>query len=257
VSIGGGALIVAAGLLYTGRGWIAVLLGFAAHALWHVLDGADGDLARLTGKASPTGELVDGVCDYFGHIVLYVLLAAILDDWLGGWSWTLASVAGASRIVQSNQAESQRRTYLWRVYGVPWLKQVYQRDGETLRRGLFGRMFGPLAQLYVSAASAGSPLSARIDALIERAGRTPEGRERARRICKEESRFPLRLQTALGPNLRTVALGLSMAAGWPLWFFLLEVTGFNLLLLWSTWAQRRCDRRIVERLEGNAAILGA
>ena len=36
------------------------------------------DLARLTGKASPTGELVDGVCDYSAHVVLYVVLAAML-----------------------------------------------------------------------------------------------------------------------------------------------------------------------------------
>src|SRR4051795_4096486 len=77
VSVGGGLLIVAAAILYTRLAWPeSVLLGFLAHALWHVFDGADGDLARLTGKASPVGELVDGVCDYAGHIVLYVFLAA-------------------------------------------------------------------------------------------------------------------------------------------------------------------------------------
>ena len=40
------------------------LIGFAFMLLWHVVDGADGDLARMTGRASATGELVDGVCDY-------------------------------------------------------------------------------------------------------------------------------------------------------------------------------------------------
>jgi phosphatidylglycerophosphate synthase len=259
VSVGGGLLIVAAAILYTRLAWPeSVLLGFLAHALWHVFDGADGDLARLTGKASPLGELVDGVCDYLGHIVLYVFLAAFLDDWIGGWAWSLASLAGASRIVQSNHAESGRRTYLWRVYDVEWLKHSYERDRGALRRtGLFATLVEPFARAYVRLASAASPLSGRIDALLARASRSPAANERARRICREEGRTPLRLQTVLGPNLRTVALGLAMAAGSPLWFFLLEVTGLNLLMLWSIARQRKADRRIVQRLEGNAAMLGA
>jgi hypothetical protein len=258
VSIAGGLLIVAAGFLYTGLSWpVSAALGFAAHALWHVLDGADGDLARLTGRASPTGELVDGVCDYAGHVVLYVLLAAFLAPWLGGWAWTLAALAGASRVVQANHAESQRRTYLWRVYGVPWLKQVYQSGEDGLKPGPVARLFEPLARLYVAGASLSTPLATRIDALVERASRTALGSERARRVCREESRVPLRLQTLLGANGRTLALGLSMALGSPFWFFLLEVSLLNLLLLLSILAQRRCDRRIVERLEANATLLGA
>ena len=264
VSVAGGAFIVAAALLYTEvrPAALAVVLGFTAHALWHVFDGADGDLARLTGKTSPVGEMVDGACDYLGHIILYVFLAAFLDDWIGGWAWLVAALAGASRVAQSNHAESRRRTYLWRVYDVPWLKHSYETDREGPdseglgRRTWFLLLIEPLARLYVAAASAGGARSERIDALLERARRAPAARDRSRRVCKEESRLPLRLQTILGPNLRTVALGLSMAAGSPLWFFLLELVPFNLLMAWSILAQRRAERRIIERLEGNAAILG-
>src|SRR3954463_9278032 len=80
VSVAGGLAIVAAALLYTRLEWpLSVALGVLAHASWHVLDGADGDLARMPGRSSPLGEMIDGVCDYFGHIVLYVLLAAYGD----------------------------------------------------------------------------------------------------------------------------------------------------------------------------------
>jgi len=259
VSVAGGLLIVAAAFLYSGLAWpVSVLLGFLAHALWHVFDGADGDLARLTGKVSAIGELIDGICDYLGHVVLYVFLAAFLDDWIGGWAWFVAALAGASRIVQSNHAESGRRTYLWRVYDVEWLKHSYEKDrGEMRRAGLVAALAEPFARAYVRVASAASPLGGRIDALLTRASRSPAANARARRICREESRLTLRLQTALGPNLRTVALGLAMAAGSPLWFFLIEVTGLNLLMLWSMVRQRRADRRILRRLEGNAAMLGA
>ncbi|MBV8687660.1 MAG: CDP-alcohol phosphatidyltransferase family protein [Alphaproteobacteria bacterium] len=249
VSVGGGLLIVAAGIFYTRLAWPAsVLLGFAAHALWHVLDGADGDLARLTGKASPVGEIVDGVCDYFGHIVVYVLLAAFLAGRIGGGAWAIAAVAGASRILQSNHAESNRRTYLWRVYNIPWLKQVYEAGEPALRRGVAARLLEPLARLYVGLAAAGEPLSGRLDLMIERsAAAGPAAREQAARLCREESRLPLRLQTLLGANGRTVALGLSMAAGSPLWFFLLEATLLNLLLAFSASLQRAADRRILAK----------
>jgi hypothetical protein len=250
VSFAGWMLIVAAAFLYTGLPWpVSVLLGFPVHALWHVFDGADGGLARRTGKSSPVGELVDGVCDYTGHIILYVALAAYLDDWLGGWAWALATVSGASRILQSNHAEGQRRIYLWRVYGVPWLKNAYAADdGRLPDAGLFARLFSPFARLYVALATASDPLGKKIDGVIAHTEGRPEEREEVSEMCREAARAPLRTQMLLGANLRTVALGLSMAVGSPLWFFLFETVPLNLLLLWSQRLQHRADLRIIERL---------
>jgi len=253
VSFAGWMLIVAAAFLYTGLAWpVSVLLAFPLHALWHVFDGADGVLARRTGKSSPVGELVDGVCDYTGHIILYVALAAFLDDsWVGGWAWALATLSGGSRILQSNHSESQRRTYLWRVYGVPWLKNAYAAGDESLaRRNLFTRIFEPGARLYVAIAAATNTYSDRIEALIAQCEKQPDGRERVSRVCRREQRTPLKLQTFLGPNVRTIVLGLSMAAGSPLWFFLFEVVPLNLLLAWSKRLQRRADLGIIARLSG-------
>jgi hypothetical protein len=259
VSIAGGLAIVAAAFLYTGLDWPqSVLVGFAAHAVWHVLDGADGDLARMTGRTSPRGEMIDGACDYFGHIFLYALLAAYGDrlGW-GGWSWGLASVAGISRVFQSNHAEGERRTYLWRGYGIPWLRHAYDARDAQLKGGLVARLLEPLARLYVAMASAGAGADEKIDALIARASRTPGGEERARRVCRDASRLTLKLQTWLGPNLRTVALAISMAAAGPIWFFLWEIVPLNLLFGVSLLAQRRCDATIAARLEANRSILGA
>jgi phosphatidylglycerophosphate synthase len=246
VSVIGGLCIVIAGLLYTELSWSAsALLGFMAHSLWHVFDGADGDLARLTGKTSPRGEMIDGACDYFGHILLYIMLAASI----GGWGWWIAAVAGASRIVQSNHSESQRRTYLWRVYGVPWLKHAKAGSDEVFRpQGVLDRLIVALARLYLFISGVSNPLSERADDLVARARHEEEGFY-AERICRQASRTTLRLQTALGANLRTVALGISMASGSPLWFFLFECTVLNLLLVWSMLHQRHSNQRLVARLE--------
>ena len=116
VSAIGFAAIVAAGLAYLLIPLpLGALIGFLLHASWHVWDGADGDLARLTGKTSPLGEVIDGICDYLGHFCLYGLLAALLDDSIGWVAWPIAILSGCCRAVQANHCESQRRTYLWRA----------------------------------------------------------------------------------------------------------------------------------------------
>jgi hypothetical protein len=56
------------------------------------------------------------------------------------------------------------------------------------------------------------------------------------------------LQEWLGPNRRTVLLALSMAVGTPLWFFLLEATLFNLVLLASVRRQRRVNNDLAAAL---------
>lgn len=250
VSVIGGLMIVAAAFFYAALSWpVSVLLGFLAHALWHVFDGADGEVARATGKASPLGEIVDGACDYAGHGILYLTLAAILDDQLGLWAWVLGVAASGSRIVQSIHAESGRRTYLWRAYGIPWLKQAQASQDEVFRRsGFFTRISTAFASGYIALAGGMSPLVQHIDSMMVQASASPERRDEARALCRRLSRLPLRLQTLLGPNLRTAALAVSMAAGSPLWFFLAEITLANLLLLWSVRAQAACDRRLEAEL---------
>ena len=123
VSIFGAVMVCAAGVLYAlvATPW-AIAVGFALHLLWHVVDGADGDLARMTGRASPRGEVVDGLCDYGGHTVLYLLLGYALQQTFGPWVWLIVVGAGVSRIAQSVFAESSRRSYQYWVYNVPWIQ---------------------------------------------------------------------------------------------------------------------------------------
>ena len=152
VSVTGGCFVVAAAVAYAQPGWpLPAILGMLLHMAWHVVDGADGDLARLTGRSSPTGELVDGICDYASHLVLYVVLAYLLHMQIGPLAWALASASGLSRMIQSNHFEAQRRQYQWRVYGIPWLRNA-QNDGHVGKGG-----FAALGSIYLKAASRLAP----------------------------------------------------------------------------------------------------
>ena len=160
VSVLGGLLVVAAGIVYFGIGSYApvwpwgALLGLALHMGWHVVDGADGDLARITGKTSPLGELVDGICDYASHIVLYVLLAFVLTRAIGpGWAWFWTLSAGGSHIVQSNFVEVQRRFYQYWTYGVPWLNNTAKGGAGSLGKGGLGMVLRAFVAGYLRLAS--------------------------------------------------------------------------------------------------------
>lgn len=249
VSVAGMLLVWAAAWAYVTIAWpYGALLGFALHLGWHVVDGADGDLARLTGRASPTGEMVDGLCDYAAHVVLYVALASMLDDRIGGWAWVLATAAGASHAFQTNHAESHRRNYLWWACGIPWLKHTQAAGDEALLgRNAFGHLCAWLTSLYLRAARWMAPWSTQLDALVDDAASDPARQARIRRLVRRASRRSLLYEKLIGPNPRTIMLGISMLAGSPLWYFLAETLLLNLILVASI-----VHHNTVQRLLANA-----
>ena len=123
VSITGGVAVVIAAIFYTsGMGPFAAAIGLLIHMGWHVLDGADGDLARLTGRDGPMGEIIDGASDYLSHLVLYIMLASVFAAEIGMIGWALMIGAGFARAAQTTFYETQRRQYQWWVYQKPWLR---------------------------------------------------------------------------------------------------------------------------------------
>lgn len=243
VSAFGCLLLVAAATAYTGLPWPAsVALGFACHLSWHVVDGADGDLARMTGRTSPLGEMIDGASDYLGHVVLYVVLTIQLADTIGGTAaWTLAIAAGASHAVQTNHAESQKRVYLWWAYGVPWLKQS---PAATGRRGLLGGLSG----VYLSIALAMNRSADAVDAAFARAGGDPARTGRMRDIVRSHAHALLATSKLVGPNPRAFLLGAAMLVADVRWFFIAEIVLLNVLLVVSLVRQQRQNRALAKAL---------
>jgi phosphatidylglycerophosphate synthase len=249
VSVVGGLCIWVAAAAYAGLAWpSAAAVGLFFHMLWHVVDGADGDLARLSGKSSPRGEMIDGLCDYAGHAALYLVFAAMLDDEIGWWAWPLGLLAAASHAVQTNHAETQKRSYMWWVYGVPWLKQAQAGEGSLREQTGSNAAFTGLVQLYLKVATEMSRGTARLDALVAEAADDPARLNAIRNLVRSKSKAALVMQKLLGPNYRTLLGGLSIALGSPLWFFLAEVLLLNALLLVSVRQHNAWGRQVVARL---------
>ncbi len=112
VSLAGMACGILAGLAYNRcQDRRFALAGLLLMLLWHLMDGIDGQLARLTGTHSRFGKVLDGICDYVTFTAVYVGLAATLDRQQGGWIWLLVLAAGISHAAQAAAYEAQRQDY--------------------------------------------------------------------------------------------------------------------------------------------------
>jgi len=240
VSVVGGLSVVAAGIAYLQPTTGAALLGLALHMAWHVIDGADGDLARMTGRTSPRGELIDGLCDYLSHFVLYILLGTLLARSMGRWAWVIMLVAGIAHAVQSNHVEVQRRFYLHWVYGKPWLINARPEAGGAI---------GWLVSLYLRVAVGLSPHALAIDAAVSAAADDPARLAALRAMIREQWAPLLGFEKWLGPNQRAIALGLSMVlTASPLAYFVFGIVWLSLLLIVSVVLHDRAARAIAARL---------
>jgi phosphatidylglycerophosphate synthase len=108
-----------AGVCYVAGGLAGALGGLAFVLLLSALDSADGQLARATGRTTDFGRTLDGLCDNFSFLCLYVGLG--LSSVLNGLPMVaaigLGIAAGASHSLQSVAADFVRLLYLRVVMG--------------------------------------------------------------------------------------------------------------------------------------------
>jgi phosphatidylglycerophosphate synthase len=91
----------------------------AAYFSCNTLDCADGQLARLRGKPSPFGYIVDGSIDYVASVAVFVGIAhnlAVQKPGQHNW-WLVATVAGFCCAWQCAIVDRKRMEWDHKVYG--------------------------------------------------------------------------------------------------------------------------------------------
>ncbi len=244
VSAAGAAAIMLAAASYglVAAPW-GVALGLLLHMCWHVLDGADGDLARLTRRSSAHGELVDGICDYAGHIVLYVTMGAMAADQIGAMGWALMWAAGASRVVQAAHYEGTRRQYQLAVYGTPWLGSEAPITNAKGRRHPFVAYYLWLTGLIVPHGAA-----------VQSAAQSPTTRPLLRDAMSQHGKALLARSGVLSANYRTLAVGAAMLAGRPHWYFLFEILVLGSVLIASLAQVRRVTATVLAQAGASSTL---
>jgi phosphatidylglycerophosphate synthase len=230
---------------------VAAFAGLIFHVGWHVLDGADGDLARRTGKSSPIGEIVDGVCDHVSHLILYLTLGWLAARQWGNWAWALTVVSAASRALQAVCYETSRRSYRRWVYGLNWIRQDI--DKAEKKAGGAGRIGVALAGVYLKMSELVRADDQAIDAAMSQLmHQNGPVAAKARTLYQAQGRGLVKRASWLSTNWETVGVFLSLLAGSAIWFLGFQAVVLNLIMASCVLGQRRAYARLAPQLEALA-----
>lgn len=247
------------------------LAGFLLMFAWHVFDGADGQLARLTRSQSRFGQVLDGISDNVTFLAVYIALAMALRARHGAWVYELVIAAGLCHAIQSASYEVQRQEYdIWargrgsvdpprgpdpsrgpgasRGRGpslgadTTWLQRLF----DLLHLLFYGRLSFPAAHVTRRFRTA-------MSAALER---RPERADLIRRRYRETFAPLLRRWSLLCANYRTLGIFVCALLGVPEYYFGFEIVGFSAILAVLIERQSALGKRFFATLE-EAAPSGA
>lgn len=202
-----------------------VLAGFLFMLGWHVMDGLDGKLARASGKTSPIGRLIDGLCDYLAFVFVLVPIALSFAEWPA--TLALALVSGGCHAVQSAWYEGEREAWKRRARGV-FVTEVRPPSGIGIEA-----FYNKVEQRLGSGAR---PIDG---ALVAQPAKLP--------LYLADTAPWLRRLSILSANNRTIAIALACLAGDPRLYWYWEIIGLTAAALLLAWQLRRCETALTLR----------
>jgi hypothetical protein len=227
---------VAGGLLLCNQRF--ALLGFALLIVYSILDSADGQLARLTGRVTELGRVLDGVGGYITHAAIYIgIVAGLVPGSETGPTLVWAALAAIANAVQAQMYEFHRHHYATIVVqglvlqddpakiDSGWIKWLY-RLYLALQRSLNG------PHLEVE-----SVIAARSNAGVV----NPEDRMRYRECFYRV----VRGWNLLGDNTRFYAIGVLAWLHRIDLFFMFILVPMNMALVGLWLWQRSADRKFL------------
>ena len=251
VSLLGGSIGVFAGHLYYYSDLRVNLIGMALHILTNALDNADGQLARLTNRGSLHGAIMDGFADYIVFFSVYVhLCLRYMAEGGSAAIWLLALAAAASHAVQSMMIDYFRYGYLQFVAGK---RSADANASETVRAAYeevpwssFLKKLGLRNYLnYTRQQEALAPNLLRLRLATRNA--IPEWLTHSyRQACKPLVKWC----NCLATNPRMLLLFTFLLLGQPVWYFAVEMTILNGVLVFVLLRHNAVFRSLLTRLQG-------
>jgi hypothetical protein len=204
----------------------SAIIGFLLMIAWHIADGADGQLARLTNTQSELGKVLDGICDYVTFISVYIGLGLAMARHDGASVLLPVVLAGACHAAQSAAYEAERQDYVFWAWGrgsMPASIRPLDRDSRT--SGLFGallRAYEFLQSLMGNSIGFNRALYAKLNA-------NPAG-EAIRARYRERFAPAIRHWSILSSNYRTLAIFICASIRMPILYFGFEIVVLNAVL---------------------------
>jgi phosphatidylglycerophosphate synthase len=228
------------------------LFGFALMFMWHVFDGADGQLARTTQNFSEIGKVIDGVCDYVTFISVYVGISLALSPIVGNDIWSLSICAGLCHAIQSGAYELQRSEYDY--WGKGKLSADLPSINDLIDQGANKSAIGQIAnQLHIAYSRMQYAFSG-VDrnfrhSIKEVLSLAPEKEHEIRELYRELYAPAVNNWSILCANYRTFAIFIASISGEPQYYFWFEVVALNIALMFLVQKQKLLNDLFTMRLK--------
>jgi phosphatidylglycerophosphate synthase len=228
-----------------------VIAGFVLMIAWHVMDGIDGQLARLTNAQSQMGKILDGICDYVVFIAVYSGLGTALSHESGGWVWVLVIASGICHSTQSAAYELQRQEYNYWGWDRKSAELLAPDALPPAGAGPVAWVMALIYWLYVvgqlQMAGVAMEFRTKLAAILAAEPQRAADIRARYRATFAPSVFRWSIMSA---NYRTLAIFIAAMAGRPIYYFWFEIVGMSLITLLLIAGQRVRYRRFIAALEG-------
>ena len=255
VSLLAGVSGVIAGHLYFYRDLGINIAGMVLHVCANTLDNADGQLARLTGRQSREGRIIDSIADHLVFLSVYVhLTLRYLFEGSSPAIFLLAFAAGISHALQGAAADYYRSTYLYFVMGgarsgvdsSSQLRSDYRK--LVWRRAPWQKL---LLALYLNFTRQQEMLAPRLRKLRDLASCLfhSEIPDWFRTRYENLARPMLKWWRLLMTNIRMLVLFALLFVGQPVYYFWFELIPLNLLFAYLVFRQENVADSLLKIVE--------
>lgn len=247
---------------YPANIWIN-LLGIFLLIWANTYDSADGQLARLTGKYSPLGRILDGLAGdmWFISIYLAICLRTVRTVdffhehlWI---IWIVGLVAGISHIMQAAVADRYRQFHLFFLKGVNGSEldssvEVARRFlSLSWKKNFVAKLIQFMYFRYTCIQESLTPNMVKFRLTLREnfpneqipANIAKEFRELSLPLCKWENFMTF--------NWRTIFLFIFIIAGMPWLYFVTEITLFNIVMIYTIHRHEQICNEMLKRLKDN------
>jgi hypothetical protein len=200
-------------------------------------DSADGQLARMTGKKSALGRILDGACGDLWFISIYAAICLRLTPNWGIWIWLLAAATGFFHGKQAAMADYYRNIHLLFLKGEAGSElsksSNLQKEYERLswKNEFIYKLFGFFYLDYTKGQEKSSPRFQEMKETIDEVygKNVPDS---FRQAFRRKSLPLMKYTNMLSFNTRVIALFISLFMKMPWLYFVFEITVLNLMLVY-------------------------
>ena len=250
----------AAGVLFYYPDLTHTLMGIFLLVWANLYDSADGQLARMTGKKTRWGRILDG---FAGDVWFFTIYAAIClrlqeqpipgtDEPWGVWIWLMAAVSGLiCHGKQCQLADYYRNIHLYFIKGKSGSEldrfDALRKEFHSLSWSKDGvwKLFLYFYGNYTRSQEQMTPAFQRFRAALSERYAGSELSDALRADFRKGSLPLMKYANILTFNTRAIVLYLSLLAGHPWFYFAFELVVMNILFLYM----RNCHEALCRRMQ--------